>query len=184
MRFVHAALAVAAASSPALAQRAPEIVIPGRPDVPVIIDGVNASWGVVEGEFGLDRPGAMTPVIVFRPLQISVPTTAPGYFPKTGKKPGYGRLEINPPPGYTPPPPAPTYYRSWSSQSAPGPATDYAPYPMPPVYVEPTIGFGHRRHGPAHGPGAGPGHGPSSGPGPEPGQGPAALPGPPENNGP
>ena len=49
-------LAAAFAASPALAQRAPEIVIPGKPGIPVYINGIDASWGVVEGDFGLDRP--------------------------------------------------------------------------------------------------------------------------------
>jgi hypothetical protein len=147
MRFVHAALVLAVTTSPALAQREPEIVIPGRPDVPVIINGVNASWGVVIGEFGLDRPGAMAPIVIYQPLLVSVPPYAvPAYFPKTGKKPGYGRLEINPPPDRPLPPPAPTYYRNWTSQSGAGPVTVYPDYPMPPVIVEPT--FRGRRHGP------------------------------------
>jgi hypothetical protein len=158
MRFVSAALLFAVTCSPALAQRAPEIVIPGKAGVPVIINGVDASWSVVEGEFGLDRPGAMTPVITFRPLLAAVPYEVPGYFPKTGRKPGYGRLEIIPPPDAPKPPPAPSYYRSWSSQSAPGPVTDYAPYPMPPVVVEPN--FGRRGHGRGREPGRLPGHKP------------------------
>lgn len=151
MRFVHAALLLALSASPAFAQMGPEIVIPGRPDVPVIINGVDASWGVVEGEFGLDRPGAMAPIVVYRPVAISIPQPAPGYFPKSGKRPGYGRLEIVPPPGTSPPPPAPSYFRSWSSQSAPGPVTDYGPYgayPPPSVVVEPN--FGRDRHGRDH----------------------------------
>ena len=157
MRFIHAALLLAVTTSPALAQREPQIVIPGRPDVPVIINGVDASWSVVEGEFGLDRPGAMAPILVYRPFLATVPPNprVPGYFPKTGKKPGYGRLEINPPADRPLPPPAPTYYRSWSSQSAPGPVTDYAPYPMPPAIVDTT--FGGRNHG--HHPGWIPGPG-------------------------
>jgi hypothetical protein len=148
MRFVHAALFLAVMTSPALAQREPQIVIPGRADVPVIINGVNASWGVVVGEFGLDRPGEMAPVVIYQPLLLSAPYVVPSYFPKDGKKPGYGRLEINPPPDRVLPPPAPTYYRSWSSQSAPGPVTTYPAYPMPPVVVEPN--FGHRQAGPQH----------------------------------
>ena len=166
MRLIHAALLLAVTTSPALAQREPQIVIPGRPDVPVIINGVNASWSVVEGEFGLDRPGAMAPVIVFRPLLATVPyAVVPSYFPKDGKKPGYGRLEINPPPNAPKPPLAPTFYRSWSSQSAPGPVTDYAPYLMPPVVVAPQYGQGNNQgnnHGGRWPPGIGrpPIHGP------------------------
>jgi hypothetical protein len=146
MRVIHAALLLAVTTSPALAQREPEIVIPGKAGVPVIINGVDASWSVVEGEFGLDRPGAMAPVIVFRPLLATVPYAVPSYFPREGKKPGYGRLEIIPPPDAPKPPPAPTFYRSWSSQSAPGPATEYAPYPMPPVFVQPGFGQDHHEH--------------------------------------
>src|SRR5262249_6345703 len=99
MRVVGAALLLAATASPAFAQRAPEIVIPGRADVPVIINGIDASWGVVEGEFGLDRPGMVAPVVTYAPLQIAVPGTEniPGYFPREGRQPGYGRLEVVPP---------------------------------------------------------------------------------------
>jgi hypothetical protein len=150
MRFVHAALFLAVTTSPALAQREPQIVIPGRADVPVIINGINASWGVVVGEFGLDRPGEMAPVVIYQPLLLSTPYFVPSYFPKDGKKPGYGRLEINPPPDRQLPPPAPTYYRSWSSQSAPGPVTEYPAYPMPPVVVEPNFGRRHDQSGPNH----------------------------------
>lgn len=142
MRLISVALFLAVSVSPALAQREPQIVIPGRPGVPVIIDGIDASWGMVEGEFGLDRPGLVAPTVVYRPLLAAVPYSVPGYFPRDGKKPAYGRLEIVPPPGAPKPPEAPTYFRSWSSQSAPGPVTDYPPYPMPPVVVQPK--FGHR----------------------------------------
>lgn len=139
MRVAHAAVLVAMTASPAFAQREPQIVIPGRPDVPVIINGVDASWGMVEGEFGLDRPGLVAPTVVYRPLVLraSAPDDAPAYFPKTGRKPGYGRLEIVPPPGAPKPPPAPTYYRSWSSQSAPLPPTVYQQFDMPSVVTEP-----------------------------------------------
>ena len=40
MRIAHAALLLVASACPALAQRAPVIVIPGRPDVPVQLTGV------------------------------------------------------------------------------------------------------------------------------------------------
>jgi hypothetical protein len=139
MRRAYAAVLVVMTVSPAFAQREPQIVIPGRPDVPVIINGVDASWGVVEGEFGLDRPGLVAPTVIYRPLLLpaSVPESGPGYFPRTGRKPGYGRLEIAPPPGAPKPPPAPSYYRSWSSQSGSAPPTFYQQYDVPPVVVEP-----------------------------------------------
>jgi hypothetical protein len=144
MRVAHAVLLLAVAASPAFAQeRAPEIVIPGKPGVPVYINGIDASWGVVESDFGLDRPGMMTPTVVYRPIVVSYPSNAPGYHPTTGQRPGYGRLEIVPPPDRVLPPPAPTYYRSWSSGSASGPVTDYPSYQMPPVEISPQ--FGRRR---------------------------------------
>mgnify|MGYP001179681257 CR=1 FL=1 len=143
MRHVPAVLLFAVAASPAFAQRAPEIVIPGKPGVPVYIDGIDASWGVVEGDFGLDRPGMVTPTVVYRPLTVALPSRVPTYHPETGKRPGYGRLEIVPPRDRPPPPPAPTYYRNWSSGSAPGPVTDYPPYAPPTVVVSPDSG---RRH--------------------------------------
>jgi hypothetical protein len=131
MRLVRTILVLAVTASPAFAQRGPEIVIPGKPGVPVYINGIDASWGVVEGEFGLDRPGLVTPTVIYRPAVVSYPEYIPGYHPTTGKRPGYGRLEIVPPANRPLPPPAPTYYRSWSSGSAPGPVTDYAPYNGP-----------------------------------------------------
>jgi hypothetical protein len=161
MRFVGTVFVFALAASPALAQRAPEIVIPGKPGVPVMINGIDASYGIVEGEFGLDRPGLFAPTVVYRPLLIAYPNAVvPGYYPKEGKRPGYGRLEINPPANRVLPPPAPTYYRSWSSSSGnSAPVTIMPPnYPMPNVDVYTGFGGGGgwggggRRHGGHHGP--------------------------------
>jgi hypothetical protein len=143
MRLLYAAVLVALTVSPALAQREPEIVIPGRPSVPVYINGIDASWGIVEGEFGLDRPNEIAPTVVYRPFLDAAPAQIPGYYPADGRRPGYGRLEINPPPNRPLPPPAPSYYRYWSSQSAPGPVTQY---PYPPVAISPIVGgYGPRR---------------------------------------
>ena len=66
MRLVHAAVLLAVSASPALAQRGPYIVIPGRPDVPIFENGVDVSWSVVEGEYGLDRPNIVNPTIIYR----------------------------------------------------------------------------------------------------------------------
>jgi hypothetical protein len=149
MRLVQAILLTAVTAAPAFAQRAPEIVIPGKLGVPVYINGIDASWGVVEGDFGLDRPGMVTPTVIYRPVTtVALPVEAPSYYPKTGQRPGYGRLEIVPPRDRPLPPPAPTYYRSWSSGSSSAPVTQYAPY-----YGPDAIGFGnsyggHRRHSP------------------------------------
>jgi len=117
MRFVPAALVLAVSASPALAQKGPVFVVPGKAGVPVIINGVDASWAVVEGEFGLNRPGQVTPTVILNPLAPAAPYFAPSYYPATGRRPGYGRHEIVPPPDRPLPPPAPTYYRNWSSHS-------------------------------------------------------------------
>ena len=150
MRFVGSALLLVVTAAPALAQPVPEIVIPGKPWVPVYINGIDASYGIVESDFGLDRPGYMTPTVVYRPLLVSSPDPrVPGYYPKDSKRPGYGRLEINPPPNRPLPPPAPTYYRSWSSSSGNSePVTIMPPnYPMPNVDVWTGWGPDRRRHG-------------------------------------
>lgn len=148
MRILCAALLWAVTTSCALAQREPEIVIPGRPGVPVYINGVDASWGIVEGEFGLDRPNEVAPTVIWRPYLVSAPYRLPGYYPADGRRPRYGRLEIVPPPNRPMPPPAPSYYRYWSSESAPGPVTEYPAYP--PLIVAPTIGNYGGRRGPGH----------------------------------
>jgi hypothetical protein len=155
MRLVYAALLFAVTASPAFAQREPVIVIPGRPDVPVYINGMDASWAVVEGEFGLDRPGVTTPVVTYRPLTVSVPYAAPGYFPHDNRQPGYGRLEIEPSPNRAPPPPAPSFFQSWSSQSQPGPVTQYAPFGVPAAVVGPRV---KRNRWPSNGHNAEPNH--------------------------
>jgi hypothetical protein len=180
--LAKAILLVALTASPALAQRVPAIVIPGRQDVPVIIDGVDASWAVVEGDYGLDRPIGMVPTVIYRPAIVLIPANAPnrvskgypaqqasepGYFPSTGERPGYGRLEVVPPPNRLLPPPAQPFFQSWSGQSAPGPVTEYPPYPMPQIIWNGGWGGGgHRPRPPGPRP---PGPGPMPGP-----QGPGA----------
>lgn len=166
MRIVHAALLLSLSAGPAFAQRAPVIVIPGRPDVPVLLNdilpvylnGVDVSWSVIEGEFGLDRPREMTPTVIYRlppPLRPYYGPAAyqPGFFPSSGERPGYGRLEVVPGPNRPLPPPAPSFRQGWSSQSAPTPVTVYAPYMTPPVVVTPGGGYWHqRRPGPPQAP--------------------------------
>jgi len=147
MRPVYAALFLALGAFPAVAQRVPAIVIPGKPGVPVIINGVDVSGAVIEGDFGLDRPRGVTPTVIFPPFAAPVAYNAGyderGYFPAAGRRPGYGRLEIVPPPNRPLPRPAPSFYRRWSSDSASGPVTIEPPsYDLPDVVVAPTW----RRH--------------------------------------
>ncbi len=144
MRLVHTVFLLALGASPALAQTGPVIVIPGRPDVPIIENGVDVSWAVVESELGLARPGVLTPTVIYRPPPpVFVPyaraSYQPGFFPSSGKTPGYGRLEQEPSPDQPPPKPAQSYRRSWSSHSADTPADLPSTNPYGPMYISPIV---------------------------------------------
>ncbi len=118
----------------ARADHQPVIAVPGHPQVPVIVNGVDATYDVVGGDWGLYAPGRVRPR-VFGPPGFLAPAER-GYYPATGRLPRYGRQEIEPA-HRLPPPLAPTFYRSWSAESGPGPATEYPPYQPPPVVVAP-----------------------------------------------
>ncbi len=81
---------------PALAAEAPSFVVPGKLGVPVIIDGYDASYAVVERDFGLDRPGQVQPTIILGPLSGPPPVrSGRGYFPAGGEDgPGSKALAI------------------------------------------------------------------------------------------
>jgi len=136
--------------APAPAADGPYIVIPGKRGVPVIINGFDASYTVVEGDWGLDRPGHVPPTIIGGPLVLPAPLYYGGYFPAFGRRPGYGRFEIEPPANRRLPRPAQSYHRSWTSQSDQIPATLDPPVNPPPVIVAPQIRWGKRRFGPDH----------------------------------
>src|SRR5215217_8534790 len=132
-------------AAPGYSYDAPAIVIPGRPGVPVIINGYDASYAVVEGDWGLDRPGHVPPTIVSGPLLVPMTEYYSGYYPAYGRRPGYGRLEIQPPPNRRLPPLAERYYRSWTSQSDPLPVDiELRPSPSP-LIVAPEINVRERR---------------------------------------
>jgi len=123
--FVLSGLAGLAAAVPARADNGPVIAIPTRPGVPVVINGRDASYAVVEGDWGLSRPGAV-PVTVIggSPLLPNyVYQQRSAYHPKYGRAPPLGRNEIEPPPDRELPEPAQSYFRSWSTSS------DVAPPP-------------------------------------------------------
>jgi hypothetical protein len=127
------------------ADHGPVLVVPGRPNIPVPINGYNAAWGVVESDWGLYRPGAPPGVTVYPspfvpPLQPERPvryTPASRYFPTLGTKPFVGRLEIEPSPDRPLPKPAEAYSRSWSAESPDVPPTQYAP--TPPMMISPEV---------------------------------------------
>src|SRR5260370_13322080 len=96
------------------AQREPVIVVPGRAGVPVMLWGQDVSGAVIEGEFGLDRPGGAngggTVIQPIGPYYAGVPPQPPvdGYYPSPRVPPKVGREEILPGPNRRPPPPPPT----------------------------------------------------------------------------
>lgn len=146
------ALSALAPAAPAFAQHEPVIVVPGRPGVPVLFWGTDVSGAVIEGDFGLDRPGHVAPTVIMpywgpvdAPNASSVYDPTPnGYFPKTGHKPRIGRLEVLPPPGQRKPSVAKPFYRQWGVESEPLPATVPVPFEPPPVVVAPTISHARR----------------------------------------
>jgi hypothetical protein len=132
------------------ADSGPVIVLPGRHGLPVIIDGVDVTGAVIEGDWGLYKPHMVGPTIItapawFRERVYQGGYVRGGYFPAFGREPGYGRHEIEPPADRRLPPPAPSFHRSWSSRSDPLPATLDPPDQLSPLIVSPQIYPGLRR---------------------------------------
>lgn len=125
-----------ATTSTALAGGGFEIVIPNRPGVPIIINGVDASYAVVEGDWGLARSVHVQPTI-YGGRYVDPDPHVGRYYPSAGHLPGYGRLEIEPPSGRRLPPPAPSFQRSWSSQSMPLPPQSDVPVNPPAIIYAP-----------------------------------------------
>jgi hypothetical protein len=115
-----------------------EIVIPGRPGVPVIINGVDASYAVVEGDWGLGKGNHVEPTVYSGRYVDPVPRVG-HYYPSAGRMPGYGRLEIEPPANRRLPQPAESYHQSWSAQSAPLPAQSNVPVDPPEIIYAPQV---------------------------------------------
>ncbi len=139
MRTALTLAVLIASSAAAVAGDGTVLVIPGRPGVPVIISGRDASYAVVEGEWGLAKNIQIQP-IVYGGYDPYPPKKVGHYYPTLGHKPGYGRLEIEPSPDRKLPKPAASYSRSWSAESAPPPAV--ITQESPPVIVAPQIGGG------------------------------------------
>jgi len=118
--------------SGARAQDVAVVAVPSNPEVPVIINGRDASYRVVVGDWGLARPGAV-PVVVYGPPAYARPDGS-GYYPSTGRRPRSGRQEVEPTRRALPPP-APSYHRSWSTSSNSEPATIPPTYPPQVIVV-------------------------------------------------
>ncbi|MGB8400410.1 hypothetical protein [Bradyrhizobium sp.] len=145
-----------ATTSTALAGGGFDIVIPSRAGVPIIINGVDASYAVVEGVWGLGKGTKVQPTVHGgRPID-PVPHVG-HYYPSAGQMPGYGRLEIQPPANRQLPQPAESYHQSWSAQSQPLPAQSDVPANPPAVIYAPQFGDDNL-------PGEFPGRPPNAGP--------------------
>jgi hypothetical protein len=116
-----------------------DIVIPGHPGVPIIINGIDASYAVVEGEWGLGKNEQVQPTVYGGRYIDPVPNVG-HYYPSLGRRPGYGRLEIEPPANRRLPQPAESYHESWSAQSTPQPVQPEVPFYPPPVILAPQGG--------------------------------------------
>ena len=119
----------------------PVIVIPGRAGVPVIINGVDASYAVVEGAWGLGK-GIQVQPTVYGGHTVDPEPQVGHYYPSAGHLPGYGRLEIEPPPGRLLPKPAESFHQSWSAQSTPQPVQPPVQPPLP-FYPPPVVAAPH-----------------------------------------
>jgi len=133
MRRVVLALSLSIAASaagvaPGHADRAPQLVIPGRMG-PVMLNGRDVSYAVIEGDWGLSRPGAGPLTVIYPRVYVPAPSDY-GYFPRTGKRPRSGRLEIEPPANRVLPRPAKSYQRTWSVE----PEEFAEPLPYDPPY--------------------------------------------------
>lgn len=125
------ALGLAAACPAHAADTGPVYVVPTRPGIPVMINGRDASYAIVEGDWGLARPGHMSVTVIggHVPRASSEYAPRPRYHPRYGRAPQRGRNEVEPPSDRQLPEPAESYSRSWSSHSGPLPST------MPPFYA-------------------------------------------------
>lgn len=140
MRVALSLVLLLSASAAAMAETGPMIVIPGRPGVPVFINGREASYAMVEGEWGLERSIHVAPTVYggwdhYEGKQVG------HYYPSLGHKPGVGRYEIVSPADNVPKP-AESFHQSWSAESTP-PASELQPLPNfnfgVPVYPPPVI---------------------------------------------
>ena len=116
-----------------------DIVIPGRPGVPIIINGVDASYAVVEGDWGLAKGQHVQPT-VYGGRYVDAEPHVGHYYPSAGRRPGYGRLEIEPPLNRILPKPAESYHQSWSAESAPPRLQPDIPSNPPAVILAPQYG--------------------------------------------
>jgi len=137
MRIVVSLAVLIGSTVLALADSGGVIAVPGKPGVPVFINGRDATYAMVEGDWGLNRGVHVQPTVYGGWDRYEGPPVG-HYYPSLGRRPGYGRLEIQPPANRKLPQPAESFNRSWSAQSAP-PAPQAVPDNPPAVIVAPEI---------------------------------------------
>ncbi|QPF94352.1 hypothetical protein [Bradyrhizobium commune] len=124
-----------------------DIVVPGRPGVPIIINNIDASYTVVEGVWGLGKNIQVQPTIYGgRYVAERQPDDVGHYYPSMGLRPGYGRLEVEPPANRKLPKPAESYHQSWGASSAPLPPQMDVPVNPPPIIYAPEINGNPQHH--------------------------------------
>ena len=131
------------------ADSGPVIVLPGRHGLPVIINGIDVTGAVLEGDWGLYSPHMVGPTVIIPPpppwsprrghQATSYQDRSGSYYPSFGHEPAYGRNEVEPPADRRLPPPAPSFHHSWSSQSDPLPASLDSPAQSAPLIVSPQV---------------------------------------------
>lgn len=137
-RLFFIAAAVLGATVAAMADDGPVIVVPNRPIAPIVINGCDASYAVVESDWGLAKNVRIAPTVYG--CRAPVVREVGRYFPSAGRVPGYGRHEIEPPADRRLPPRAESYSRSWSVQSAPPAVQPPVPMNPPEVIIAPRGG--------------------------------------------
>jgi hypothetical protein len=136
MRVATALVILIGTASASLASEGFDIAIPVRPGVPVIVNGVDVSYAVVEGTFGLGHGYQMQPTTYGGRYAEPEPYVG-HYYPSLGVKPGYGRMEIEPPADRKLPKPAESYHNSWSAKSMMQPPQPEVPMNPPEVILAP-----------------------------------------------
>jgi hypothetical protein len=139
LRLVLPLVLLTATAGAALAESGGSaIVIPGRSRVPIIINGRDASYAMIEGDWGFERGTHVQPTI-YGSRPVVYPEVG-HYYPGSSHLPGYGRLEIEPPADRPLPKPAESFHQSWEVQSnPPAAAPPQVPMEPPQVIIAPPI---------------------------------------------
>src|ERR1700709_2396085 len=116
MRAAFALAILIGTTATAFAAGGFEIVIPGRPGVPIIINGVDASYAVVEGDWGLGKGGQVQTKVYGVGNQHPVPNVG-HYYPSAGLVPALVFFVLLSPAATTPPQGSESYHQSWGAQS-------------------------------------------------------------------